>query len=153
MKTKVCSKCKKKKSETKFYKNTQTPSGLCSWCKSCTKEYKKTPKRREYQHKYFRKYYAEHKEQYKNYTNKNRYGFTTEERESLIASKDNKCECCGAKEIDEKRGLFIDHNHQTGKVRGVLCNTCNGAAGLLYDDSDLAYSLFKYLERTGNERK
>ena len=53
-----------------------------------------------------------------------RYGLTIEEHNNLLAR--GSCEICGKvpKSI-KQRDLVIDHNHETGKVRGVLCRKCN----------------------------
>lgn len=46
--------------------------------------------------------------------------------------------------------LSVDHDHQTGKIRGLLCNNCNRAIGLLKDSSDILYKAAKYIEKGGN---
>ena len=150
---KVCPNCKKNKSDSDFYCDKRSKNGLQTYCKICQREKRKPrpAKFREQDKKYAQCYYTKHKEQYKNYRNKSRYGLTTEERETLIDSVDRCCEVCGAEERFESRGLFIHHNHDTGEVEGVLCNTCNGAAGLLGDDFERAYALFNFLGRKRKE--
>jgi hypothetical protein len=82
------------------------------------------------------------------------YGLTIEQVVAMFDACNDKCECCGspvarpASGADKKDVGNIDHCHNTGKVRGILCNKCNQAIGLLNDKPELAVS---YLERT-NER-
>ena len=67
------------------------------------------------------------------------YKISEEEAEQLLAI--DRCEMCGS---DWK--LCIDHNHETGKVRGVLCGNCNSALGLTKDSPELLRKLATYLE-------
>lgn len=60
------------------------------------------------------------------------YGLTLEECQSLFKSQEGKCAIC--KEFEN--GLVIDHNHFTGKVRGLLCNKCNLGLGLFRDNPE-----------------
>lgn len=116
---------------------------MACWCKDCSKIGAAKRAR-----KYRAKRYKENPDYFKNITNKSRYGFTLKQREEYIASKGNRCEACGIEESNTNRGLFIDHCHTNNDVKGVLCNHCNAAAGLLGDNPDRAFALFKYLERT-----
>lgn len=52
------------------------------------------------------------------------------------------CEICG-----RKQKLEVDHNHSTGKVRGVLCSRCNGALGQFLDDINMLKKAIAYLEK------
>lgn len=65
-----------------------------------------------------------------------RYGLTPEQFDSLP----NKCEVCGS-----VSNLCIDHDHITGKFRGVLCHNCNLALGHLHDNPEIIYKLLNYL--------
>ena len=52
------------------------------------------------------------------------YGFTKEQAENHLKNQHGSCKICGK---DAK--LYVDHNHQTGKVRGLICNNCNTVIG------------------------
>lgn len=52
------------------------------------------------------------------------------------------CEVCGG-----KYRLSVDHDHQTGKIRGTLCSNCNPALGLLMEDVNIIKNLILYLEK------
>ncbi len=70
-----------------------------------------------------------------------KYVMSIEEMERLDAGVD--CEICG------ETADAVDHNHQTGFVRGYLCKPCNSAIGLLKDNPAVIRSAANYLERKG----
>jgi len=82
---------------------------------------------------------------------KRNYGMTVEEYDALLEAQRRVCAICGG--INPKHGrygtqfrLAVDHDHETGKVRGLLCNNCNRALGLLSDDVDLLRIATSYLQ-------
>lgn len=79
-------------------------------------------------------------EKQRQYNDKNWYGLTPEESSrwrSITA-----CQVCGSSEK-----LCIDHDHETGEVRGVLCTHCNLILGHAHDDPDRLRDLARYLEK------
>ena len=76
------------------------------------------------------------KESVKLFQVKYNYNLTKEEYEALPKS----CEVCGSTD-----NLCIDHNHETGLVRGVLCSRCNSALGLLRENSSIILRLASYI--------
>ena len=72
-----------------------------------------------------------------------RYGITTKEIEAKLTSQDYKCQCC-SNSLD---GLVVDHCHTTGKVRDLLCNNCNKALGLVYENVETLRSMINYLTK------
>jgi hypothetical protein len=73
-----------------------------------------------------------------------RYGITiTEARELRLGNRT--CEICG-----RIQKLEVDHNHATGKVRGLLCSRCNGALGQFCDNVELLQKAIAYLEDRNN---
>jgi hypothetical protein len=72
---------------------------------------------------------------------KERYGITFVEYQAMSEKQKNKCLICN---VEEK--LVVDHNHETGKIRGLLCNNCNCAIGLLKDDPIILQSAISYLQ-------
>jgi uncharacterized Zn finger protein len=73
---------------------------------------------------------------------KERYGITYTEYKAMSENQNYKCKICG---VDEKK-LVVDHNHQTLKIRGLLCNNCNCAIGLLKDNVETLKSAVNYLK-------
>ena len=59
-----------------------------------------------------------------------RFGITAQDYKNMIEKQDYKCAICGS-EIGDSLGnrLYVDHNHKTGKVRGLLCSECNFGIG------------------------
>lgn len=63
---------------------------------------------------------------------RSRYGITRDEYNAMLEVQDGRCAICG-KEGGGSRGnmLDVDHDHETGKVRGLLCRACNTALGIV----------------------
>jgi 5-methylcytosine-specific restriction endonuclease McrA len=69
----------------------------------------------------------------------------------MFADQGGKCAICGQPETAMYRGtvrnLCVDHNHETGEVRGLLCNFCNQGLGYFKDNPELLKSASAYLDR------
>ncbi len=65
----------------------------------------------------------------------------------LLKEQNNCCSICKRNENQFKYALAVDHNHLTGKVRGLLCGPCNQALGLLKEDISSINNLLNYLEK------
>ena len=123
---KECSKCKEVKDFGFFSKDKQTVTGYCSKCKECTSSINK-----------------ENKEQRKIQVAKKRYNITEETYTKLMIIPN--CQICNT-EFSENTHRCIDHCHDTGEVRGVLCSFCNIGIGHLKDDKEILMNAIKYLE-------
>lgn len=79
------------------------------------------------------------------------YGLTLEEYNRMAAEQDEVCAICGKPETIKnrftKRYLSVDHNHQTGKIRGLLCSKCNSVIGYAKDSITTLKNTIKYLEK------
>lgn len=73
-----------------------------------------------------------------------RYAMTPAEVEALLAKQGGRCAICGADDPGP-RGFVVDHDHATGRVRGMLCVKCNTGIGLLRDDPALLRRALEYL--------
>ena len=79
----------------------------------------------------------------------NRYGITPEIYEQERIKQNYSCKICGIHESSEKhKRLHVDHNHSTGKYRGLLCGPCNRALGLLKDKTESLKNAIEYLNET-----
>lgn len=77
-----------------------------------------------------------------------KHKMTEEDYGNLKKLQGGGCSVCGAEKFDENGGrLAIDHNHQTGEVRGLLCRNCNAGLGLFRDDPFLLRMAIIYLCR------
>jgi len=65
--------------------------------------------------------------------------------EWMMGHIDSACDICEITEEESYRPLMVDHDHKTGKIRGILCNNCNLALGLLSDDPNRAQKLIDYI--------
>ena len=81
------------------------------------------------------------------------FGITLEEYNKILSEQNYVCAVCKnpEKEIHPQskktRKLNVDHCHITGKIRGLLCNSCNRGIGLLKDDPELLLAGVAYLKR------
>jgi hypothetical protein len=73
------------------------------------------------------------------------YDMSLDEFETLVTKQNGVCAICRRVNKSGKR-LSVDHNHSTGKVRGLLCVTCNFALGYMLDNPALLRSAADYLE-------
>lgn len=76
------------------------------------------------------------------------YKTTFKEVVQMIEDQNNQCAIC-LKEFDseDRHAINIDHCHKTGRVRGILCQTCNRGLGQFKDNVDILNSAIKYLEK------
>lgn len=132
-KYKLCSSCQAVHTKDNFHKNKATKDGLHTICKSCNglkslKWKKDNPERakdRDYQRK---------------------YGISYAEYGVFLALQKGGCAICSTPFEEALRGvLFVDHCHTTGRVRGLLCQNCNTAIGLLKDSPLLCTKAAEYL--------
>lgn len=70
------------------------------------------------------------------------YGLTRIEYNAMLEKQHGRCAAC-----EEEKPLHIDHDHETGEVRGLLCQECNCALGFVKDDVITLTRLIAYLEK------
>lgn len=93
-----------------------------------------------------REHYHRNKLTYRRY-NLARYSITPEQYDRILAEQGGGCACCGGRENRTGKRLFVDHDHQTGAVRGILCHKCNAGIGALGDGVEGVRRALAYLER------
>ena len=64
----------------------------------------------------------------------------------------NRCAICKVKQEELDYDLVLDHDHVTGRIRGLLCHKCNTGIGLLQDDPDILQNAIDYLNETPFDR-
>jgi|SRR6478752_3190576 len=100
-----------------------------------------------------REFTGEEKEQNKlrnrkNYVKRN-YGMGWEEYLEFIST--GSCDICGKTKDENGRELSVDHDHQSGRVRGLLCDLCNKGLGMFVDNPELLDVAAKYLRERVNQ--
>ena len=76
------------------------------------------------------------------------YGLTLEDYDAMIVEQNGVCAVCKMPEEDPRRKhLCVDHDHETGKVRALLCNRCNRGMGIWRDNIHLLEQAVLYLKR------
>jgi hypothetical protein len=163
---KTCSRCKIEKSEGEFYKDKRYKNRLQSCCKTCarenTKRYFNTPRGKESTKKNIAKYRQTPKGKevskvWRESTNgklcmrkahlKMNYGITIEYYDDILKAQGGVCAICGT-DVPGGTGRFhVDHDHKTGKIRGLLCSNCNAMLGYSKDSIDIHLNAIKYLNR------
>lgn len=83
----------------------------------------------------------------KTYKLKANYNLSREDYQNLLTSQDYKCAICETEIVAFTKQTHVDHNHDTGRVRGLLCNRCNMGLGLFKDSWQLLSGALNYLER------
>lgn len=80
----------------------------------------------------------------------NKYKLNSDNYSMLIKEQNNVCKICDKQESGMFQGkqkqLSVDHNHSTGKIRGLLCSSCNVGLGVFKDSPDLLRKAIKYLD-------
>ncbi|GHJ04172.1 endonuclease VII domain-containing protein [Streptomyces olivaceus] len=114
---KHCRGCGEVKPHSEWHRKTSAPDGLASRCKACKAATDPAGHLRR------------------------KYGLTEAQRDEMVASQAGLCAICL-----KAPAVQVDHCHETGRVRGVLCFNCNSGLGLLRDDPEAMYRAADYLE-------
>lgn len=159
-----CSRCKSHKNKSEFSSDRTRKSGLSYWCKSCQSANATTPEKRARKRELFRlnnslpeniakrierRDSVEQRARIHKTMRQYRYGLSPEDHHKLLDKQNGVCAICKKPETKIVNGklipLSVDHDHVTGKVRGLLCRTCNNALGQFKDSLENLYSAIKYL--------
>lgn len=130
--TKICAICLVRKEFSEFNKrNKLSLDGKLSYCSLCGKKKIKPEDSR------------------KSYI-KQTYGISLEEYDEMSKKQNGLCYICDQPETSKLNGkiknLAIDHNHSTGKIRKLLCDSCNKGIGHLKENVNIVQRVIKYLE-------
>lgn len=143
MKTKRCTKCGENKPATSEYFpiDKRNKSGIGAQCKKC---------RQVYGVKWKKEINPEaSKRIIRRASLKKYYGMTIEDYDKMYFRQNGVCLTCGKSETAKNqygiRRLAVDHDHKTGKVRGLLCTCCNRLIGLARDDINTLKRIIEYL--------
>ena len=119
--TKICRICKQVKSLCDFYFSAKDRKFAQAFCKECDQE---KAKERHLQAK---------------------YKITLKEYDKILEKQDGGCKICKIKTPGRQGRFHFDHDHLTGKIRGLLCNKCNLGLGQFKDDPEILIAAAHYL--------
>lgn len=80
---------------------------------------------------------------------KRKYGMTLEQYDEMLAAQGGVCAICGGPHVGTGGRYHVDHDHDTGKVRGLLCGPCNTGLGQFKDSSLVMEKAMAYLRSFG----
>ena len=112
----------------------------------------KDPERRRANQKRWRENHPDRTRHYDTPENKRvqhlnrKYGITIERYNEMLVGQGGVCKICRRADPDG-RHLAVDHDHETGKIRGLLCRPCNTALGLMFDDPKQLRIAADYVEK------
>lgn len=149
--TKRCVLCKEIKPESDFTRNKGFHDGLDRTCRACAAERNAAytrANREALNASALRRYHA-NTDRYADYSLKRHYGMSRGDYDRMLAEQGGRCAICGSTSPNGVRisRFHVDHCHETGRVRGLLCENCNKGIGLFHDNPDLIMLAIKYLER------
>ena len=134
MTTKYCPKCDNHKPLTGFHKNKSRGDGHAAYCKPCTQSY---------QSDWFQ---SDGATRYRKLSRaRQRRGTTDEQVREIFKAQGSVCAICESPEPKGK-GWHLDHCHETGKNRGVLCHNCNRGLGYMKDSVEILQTAVSYLK-------
>lgn len=141
--TKSCTVCKTELDLSLFYNRKASEDGKAYRCKSCDD-------------KAVRKFREKHRERYlknaRKATLKYKYGLSEQDFDDMLSSQGFKCAICriGVERTETnkhtKKTLVVDHCHDTGVVRGILCSKCNRGLGHFDDQIELLEQAINYIK-------
>lgn len=163
-----CAKCKTHKAESEFSRDRKRSDGLYPTCKKCVmkylKKYRQKPEVRQLEKQYqlrwsrrpkrkkqIREY--NHRQAHPNGIKNNRkmamawkYGITVDAYDAMYRGQNGCCATCG-NPFKEHKEAQVDHCHDSGIVRGLLCANCNRALGMVKDNAEILERMTQYLRR------
>lgn len=138
--TKTCVACDLEKSIDNFWASCQVNGGISNQCKQCAGQASTRWRQRDKVHA---------RNVIQNGIRRRRYGIDEQTFLLMLDAQGRGCAICRC-ELDPSsntRKIHVDHDHATGRVRGILCHGCNSALGLLKEDVAIFAAAIRYLRR------
>jgi hypothetical protein len=144
---KWCPRCKTHKPIADFGKAASRYDGMRPYCNPCMQETRAAQyqKHKDKRAAYGQAYYQLPETKARHLRMRlSRYGLTLEEYQLLLEKQEGRCAICRTDQFG-RREICIDHCHETGRVRGLLCHRCNAAIGHFQERLDLVQAAVVYL--------
>jgi hypothetical protein len=129
---KVCNLCFIIKPLGEFYSHRQCRKGVSSGCKKCVRKDRESPDK---------------KRHHRSWCLNRQFGISIQEYEAMLLAQNNCCAICKVSANKFTRQLAVDHCHETGSIRGLLCGNCNTAIGKFKDRIENLQSAAEYLRK------
>lgn len=147
---KTCNKCERTKPISEFYRDSGISDGHSTICKTCktSNTYKWRENNRSRYNQTQREYQKKACPERRYGTEiKRRYGCTLEQYNAMLTLQGGACAICSTlhNPAEKKGRLYVDHCHETGKVRALLCKHCNSLLGYAKDDTGVLSRAMDYL--------
>lgn len=158
---KICSKCGIEKPLSDFNLEKKNKDGRRGYCKACEYGSHRTYylKHKDKVHTQQRNWDRSHPDKVYNWYLRKHYGITIQEYTGLLEAQGGVCAICRLPNTarnpntGKPKRLYVDHDHLTGAIRGLLCNQCNQAIGCFAEDPDRMVRAMEYLEQAVKQRK
>ena len=137
---KHCPICGKTKISKNFYKDASRKDGISGRCKICSLAATKKWQARN------KDWVLQRNRKSNQRSSLAKLGMTVSDYDAMFSVQHGCCAICGKHQSDLNRALAVDHNHQTGEVRALLCCPCNAALGVFKEESFLCRQAAQYLE-------
>lgn len=153
--TKPCRVCGKDQPISQFNKDRWTSDGLGYECKTCSRAknrrlYAANPSAGRLRAKEWRESNQEkHRAITRRCLVRRLYGISVEDFDRMVVEQSGLCLICHRNPYPKK--LHVDHDHSSGKVRGLLCGHCNSLLGMAKDNTSILASAIAYLEAYAHE--
>ena len=92
-------------------------------------------------------YYEEHKDMWRTKQLQKDYGISLEQYDKMLIEQNNKCAICKSEQCTTGKSFSVDHNHITGKVRGLLCRRCNMGLGHFEGNMEAVTNMLTYMKK------
>lgn len=170
---KTCTRCKTPKLINDFHVASKGKDGRQSWCRECSSVHHALQRNANLEEERIKERFwerrwrkenpekAKEKDRRRRLANPNldrekdlkrHFGITLQQYDEMFLAQDGVCAICKHpesvrynKNSDKIKRLAVDHCHETGKIRGLLCTRCNPAVGYMQNDPFRAQSLFGYI--------
>lgn len=149
---KRCGRCKEDRPVSAFFKNRSQIDGLNGYCIPCAYAYKKEwALKNPAAHSATKKrWYEKGRERILIYQRKKTYDVSNDRFQEMLKNQNGLCAICLKEEQVKRRQLSVDHDHETGKIRELLCNNCNNGLGRFKDSLETLIRATEYLRKHKN---
>lgn len=143
--------CKQKNPQPleNFAKNKRNKDKLQSRCRTCTSSDSKNHHKKNIDkiRQYKKEYNKKHPSKRKELNLKNKFGISLEIYNNMLLTQNNCCSICKINILKVKKQFAVDHDHNTGKIRDLLCNDCNALLGFCKESINILSEAINYIKK------